>query len=138
MSASETKVHRVEDCKLCADMNPRHEWLLPLAGKATGQPLLACIVLTVKNTYNETHESCQGGTKFLGSRAVLALLGGCGTVGNGFPGEVGLDIAGCVGINNVVIEKCHPTILPDPPNHPVHLELRSTLLVVFRNKDGFH
>ena len=41
-SASEAKVHSAEDCKLCADANTRHndgEWLLPLAGKATGQPL---------------------------------------------------------------------------------------------------
>ena len=60
--------------------------------------LLVSGILGVKNTLIGTHKWCEGGTKFLSSGAVLSLLGGCGTVGNDFPGKGGLDIAGCVGI----------------------------------------
>ena len=110
---------------------------MPLAGRATGQPLLVRSILTVKNTLNGTHEWCEGGTKFLGSGPVLALLGGCSKVGNDFPEEGGLDVARCVGINDAVIEKRHPAT-PDQPHHSGCREHQMTLPVVFRNKDGFH
>ena len=99
------------------DVNPHHydgEWLVPLASKATGQPLLVHSVLAVKNTLSGTHEWYEGGMKFLGSRAVLYLLGGRGTVGNGFSGEVVLDVAWSISINDVIIEKRHPATLPEP------------------------
>ena len=96
-------------------MNPQHddgEWLLPLAGKAKGQPLLVYSILTVKNTLSGTHKWYEGGMKFLSSGAVLSLFCGCGTVGNGFLGEVGLDVARCVGINDTIIKKRLPSQTP--------------------------
>ena len=86
--ATEVKVHRTKDVKLCVDVHPRQgdkERLLPLVGKAAGQPLLVRYIFTMNASLCGTHKWCEGGPEFLSSGAILCLLDGCGTVDYGFP-----------------------------------------------------
>ena len=92
----------------------------------------------MKNALRGTHKWCERGMEFLGSGAVLGLLGRCGTAWlqhprRGWPGR-----SWCVSINDAVIEKRHPATLPDPPHHHVGLQHRPASPVVLRNQDGLH
>ena len=83
----EAKVHRAKDGKLRVNAHPRHgdgEQLLPLVGKAGGQPFMVRYIIRMKDSLCGTHNWCEGGLEFLSSGTILGPLGGRSTVGYGF------------------------------------------------------
>ena len=138
---TKAKVNRTNDGILCADVHPRNddrERLLPLAGKAAGQPLLVCCILSMKDNLSGTHKWCEGCLKFPQRRSHTWLSWWL------LHGWLRLPMKGWLGHSwmcrhqQCSCQKRHPATFPDPLAIQSAWELLSALSVIFRNKDRLH